>query len=185
MQNVIPLFEGITPDNSDTWNYLCQNVYNFENRVTLIGACWHWSAGYKMKIKGNSKGIRAASYEHAYCTPNYDYDYEPLKSYTGRKLTSTCGDRRCINPDHLTDRDWGFFEDLKFLLRTCVAVIDIPERMGTTQEGIVKKLLGSDRPEARKLLDKYRERQYNEANDVQTRNALALHMRRVEKHAKY
>lgn len=187
MQNVIPLFRAITPDNSDTWNQLCEEVFEFEQKVTLSGKCWRWTRDQKVRSGpvGNRKvvNIRALAYEISFCRDQPDVPGLPV--YQGRRLHNTCSDTRCINPDHLTDLVWGFMEDIEFLIRTCPEVTAIPERLGMTNEALTRRLLNSNIKKAQDLLDKYRERQYTESNDVQTRNSLGLHMRRVEKHVKY
>lgn len=67
----------------------------FMSKIERQGECWVWTAAMShgnpvMSVKGRSRQARRFIYSQHHELGNSE------------KLFDTCGDKRCVNPDHLT-----------------------------------------------------------------------------------
>lgn len=130
------MFDTQLPDTlTEAFDKLCEFAPTLRERITfepgydqrtanpLPSDCWIPS-NPQVKVDSKAYALRNLAYE-------LTWGRKPLI----RRLASTCGSSKCINPDHLTDKIWGEIEDFNHLLDMGVLAQTIPERLGITNLG--------------------------------------------------
>lgn len=117
---------------------LAAMVSNFAQRVDFEthdteaqrSACWIWRG--RTKVSFHREGKRTNAYIRALA---YDTAFDAI-GYPKRDLSNTCGNAKCFNPDHMTDKLVGWWEDFVWLVQCGVTPERIEERLNTSFEDI-------------------------------------------------
>jgi len=109
----------------------------FLSKVVFDHDCWIWTGKHEIKFDGRVTKIRSLAYDLAF--PETEW-------YPGRKLTNTCNNQDCFNPDHLTDPFWGFWDDLDTMTSVRTTPGEIAARMGMTIQEVMYRAKDSRHP---------------------------------------